>query len=73
VGLRYRWMDTRASSNVAVRGCQDVVDMTCTIPVRLARERLDAGNVKIPTMKRLDSLLKGAVGKRLTYQTLTEA
>ena len=31
--------------------------MTCTIPVRLARERLDAGNAKIPTMKRLESLI----------------
>ena len=35
--------------------------------------RLNEGNVKIPTMKRMDSLVKGAVGKRLTYQTLTQA
>ena len=33
--------------------------------------RLNEGNVKIPTMKRLDSLVKGTVGKRLTYQQLT--
>ena len=34
--------------------------------------RLNEGNVKIPTMKRLESLVKGAIGKRLTYKTLTE-
>ena len=34
--------------------------------------RLNEGNVKIPTMKRLESLVAGAVGKRLTYKTLTE-
>ena len=34
--------------------------------------RLNEGNVKIPTMKRLEGLVKGAVGKRLTYKTLTE-
>ena len=33
--------------------------------------RLNEGNVKIPTMQRLDSLVKGAVGKRLTYKELT--
>ena len=33
--------------------------------------RLNEGNVKIPTMKRLNSLVKGAVGKRLTYKMLT--
>ena len=33
--------------------------------------RLNEGNVKIPTMKRLDCLVKGAIGKRLTYQDLT--
>ena len=33
--------------------------------------RLNEGNVKIPTMKRLESLVKGAVGKRLTYERLT--
>ena len=44
--------------------------MTCTIPVRLARERLDAGNVKIPTMKRLESLVKGTVGKRFRTPTV---
>ena len=33
--------------------------------------RLNEGNVKIHTMKRLDSLIKGAVGKRLTYKELT--
>ena len=33
--------------------------------------RLNEGNVKFHTMKRLDSLVKGAVGKRLTYNTLT--
>ena len=40
--------------------------MTCTIPVRLARERLDAGNVKIPTMKRMDSLNQGR-GRQATH------
>ena len=34
--------------------------------------RLNEGNVRIPTMKRLESLVKGAVGKRLTYRQLTE-
>ena len=34
--------------------------------------RMNEGNVKRHTMKRLDSLIKGAVGKRLTYKTLTE-
>ena len=33
--------------------------------------RLNEGNVKIPTMDRVDSLVKGAVGKRLTYAELT--
>ena len=33
--------------------------------------RLNEGNVKRPTMKRLESLVKGAVGKRLTYAELT--
>ena len=33
--------------------------------------RLNEGNVKIPTMKRLDSLVDGAIGKRLTYAELT--
>ena len=35
--------------------------------------RLNEGNVKRPTMKRLDSLVKAAVGKRLTYERLTQA
>ena len=34
--------------------------------------RLNEGNVKIHTMKRLDSLVKGAIGKRLTYKQLTK-
>ena len=34
--------------------------------------RLNDGNVKIPTMQRLESLVKGAVGKRLTYRQLVE-
>ena len=34
--------------------------------------RMNEGNVKIHTMNRLDSLIKGAVGKRLTYKQLTE-
>ena len=34
--------------------------------------RLNEGNVKIPTMQRLESLVRGAIGKRLTYQALTE-
>ena len=33
---------------------------------------LNEGNVKRPTMKRLESLVEGTVGKRLTYKTLTE-
>ena len=33
--------------------------------------RLNEGNVKRPTLERLESLVKGAVGKRLTYQQLT--
>ena len=32
--------------------------------------RLNEGNVKRPTLERLGSLVKGAVGKRLTYQSL---
>ena len=35
--------------------------------------RLNEGNVKIPTMKRLDSLVKAAIGKRLTYERLTSS
>lgn len=34
--------------------------------------RLNEGNVKRPTMERLNDLIKGAIGKRLTYQELTE-
>ena len=33
--------------------------------------RLNEGNVKIHTMDRLNSLVKGAIGKRLTYERLT--
>ena len=33
--------------------------------------RLNEGNVKRHTMERLESLVKGTVGKRLTYQQLT--
>ena len=33
--------------------------------------RLNEGNVKRPTMDRLNSLVKAAIGKRLTYQQLT--
>ena len=33
--------------------------------------RLNEGNVKRPTMKRLESLVQGAIGKRLTYRDLT--
>ena len=32
--------------------------------------RLNEGNVKRPTMQRLESLVKGAIGKRLTYREL---
>lgn len=32
--------------------------------------RLNEGNVAHHTMKRLESLVKGAIGKRLTYQRL---
>ena len=32
--------------------------------------RLNEGNVKIHTLKRLDSLVSGAIGKRLTYEQL---
>ena len=34
--------------------------------------RLNEGNVKRPTMDRLNDLIKGSIGKRLTYQELTE-
>ena len=33
--------------------------------------RLNQGNVRIPTMSRLNSLIDGAVGKRMTYKELT--
>ena len=33
--------------------------------------RLNEGNVQVPTVQRLGSILKGAVGKRLTYKELT--
>ena len=33
--------------------------------------RLNEGNVRIPTMDRIDSILENAVGKRLTYEDLT--
>ena len=33
--------------------------------------RMNEGNVRNPTMERLDSVLRGAMGKRLTYQQLT--
>ena len=33
--------------------------------------RLNDGNVKRPTMERLNSLIDGAIGKRLTYERLT--
>ncbi len=33
--------------------------------------RLNQGNVKIPTMTRLDSLIDGSIGKRITYKELT--
>ena len=33
--------------------------------------RLNEGNIKRPTLERLESLVKGTVGKRLTYQRLT--
>ena len=34
--------------------------------------RLNEGNVKRHTLDRLDSLVAGAIGKRLTYEQLTE-
>ncbi len=34
--------------------------------------RLNQGNVKIPTMTRLDSLIDGAIGRRLTYRQLVD-
>ena len=34
--------------------------------------RMNEGNVKRHTMKRIDSLVKAAVGKRLTYERLTQ-
>ena len=34
--------------------------------------RLNEGNVGNSTMERLDYLIRNAVGKRLTYQELTE-
>ena len=33
--------------------------------------RLNEGNVKIPTMRRIEALVKATVGKRLTYEALT--
>ena len=33
--------------------------------------RLSQGNVRLTTMKRLDNLVRGAMGKRLSYKTLT--
>ena len=33
--------------------------------------RLNEGNVRVHTMKRINSLIDGAVGKRLTYERLT--
>ena len=33
--------------------------------------RLNDGNVDQPTMKRIDSLLKAAKGRRITYERLT--
>ena len=33
--------------------------------------RLNEGNVRLHTMKRLESIAKGAIGKRLTYEQLT--
>ena len=33
--------------------------------------RLNEGNVRLHTMKRLESLAIGAIGKRLTYEQLT--
>ena len=32
--------------------------------------RLNQGNIKRPTLEHLESLVKGTVGKRLTYQSL---
>ena len=34
--------------------------------------RLNDGNVKIPTLARLDALVDGSIGKRLTYKTLIQ-
>ena len=34
--------------------------------------RFNEGNVRIPTMERLDHIIRNSVGKRLTYQNLTE-
>ena len=34
--------------------------------------RLNEGNVKRPTLERLESLVKGTIGKRLTYADLTQ-
>lgn len=34
--------------------------------------RLSQGNVRITTMKRLDNLVRGAMGKRLSYKALTD-
>ena len=33
--------------------------------------RLNEGNVRLHTLDRLDSLVSGSIGKRLTYQELT--
>lgn len=32
--------------------------------------RLNDGNVKVPTLARLDALVDGTIGKRLTYKAL---
>ena len=33
--------------------------------------RLNEGNVRLHTMKRIESMIDGAIGKRLTYRRLT--
>ena len=34
--------------------------------------RLNEGNCRFPTIDRMGALIRGAVGKRLTYRTLTQ-
>ena len=60
----------RSSSTVSKTLRSRVLADVSAIGIALTDFRLNEGNVKRPTMERLESLVKGAVGKRLTYQAL---